>query len=346
MTVNQEIHDRGKAVELRDIEIFLTLAEELHFGRTAERLHVTPARVSQAIKKQERAIGAALFERTSRVVRLTSVGERLRDDLESGYRQIRQAIGGAAAAARGIGGTVRVGFSGPWCGDLIIEAAEVFRDRYPTCAVKVVERLLADRFGALRAGELDLQLAELPADEPDIVNGPIVFRERRALQVPLGHPLAARKSVALEDYGDCNVIIAENVPDYFLDYHVPRRTPLGRPVRRGPIASSFQEVQSLIGAGKGVQPTSFRAAAYHGRPDTVIVPFDDAPPIEFGFTWLADGDRAKIEAFVGTVLDVAGHDGRDGAASWEGARQPADRAVEQLHRQVGSHTRHPGRTPR
>ena len=88
-------------MELRDIEIFLTLAEELHFGRTAERLHVTPARVSQAIKKQERTIGATLFERTSRVVRLTPIGEQLRDDLELGYRQIRQAIGGAAAAVRG-----------------------------------------------------------------------------------------------------------------------------------------------------------------------------------------------------------------------------------------------------
>ena len=245
-------------------------------------------------------------------MRLTPAGERLRVELEPGYRQIRQAIGGAAAAARGIGGTVRVGFSGPWCGDLIVKAAEVFRDRYPACAVKVVERMLADRFGALRAGEIDLQLAELPADEPDIVNGPILFRERRALQVPLGHPLAARKSVTLEDYGDCEVIVAENVPDYFLDYHVPRRTPSGRLVRRGPTALSFQEVQSLIGAGKGVQPTSLRAAAYHGRPDTVIVPFDDAPPIEFGFTWLADGDTAKIQAFIRAVLDVAGRDGCDG----------------------------------
>ncbi|MEV7025032.1 LysR family transcriptional regulator [Kitasatospora sp. NPDC093558] len=51
-------------MELRDIEIFLTLAEELHFGRVAERLHVSPARVSQAIKAQERRIGAQLFERT------------------------------------------------------------------------------------------------------------------------------------------------------------------------------------------------------------------------------------------------------------------------------------------
>jgi DNA-binding transcriptional LysR family regulator len=298
-------------VELRDIEIFLTLAEELHFGRTAERLHVTPARVSQAIKKQERTIGAELFERTSRVVRLTPVGEQLREELQVGYRQIRNAIGGVAAAARGVSGTVRVGFSGPWCGDLVVKAAEAFRDRHPACAVQIVERLLADRFGPLRAGEIDLQLTEFPADEPDIVNGPILFRERRALQVPLGHPLAARESVTLEDYGDCEVIVLANVPDYFVDHHVPRRTPSGRPIRRGLAAISFQEVQSLIAAGRGVQPVSLRAAVYHSRPDTVIVPFDDAPPIEYGFTWLTGGDTAKIQAFVRTVLDVAGHDGSD-----------------------------------
>lgn len=298
-------------MELRDIEIFLTLAEELHFGRTAERLYVTPARVSQAIKKQERIIGAELFERTSRVVRLTPIGEQLRGELEAGYRQIRQAIGGAAATVRGISGTVRVGFSGPWSGDLIVRAAEVFRDLFPACGVQLVERLLADRFGPLRTGELDLQLTELPADEPDIVNGPILFRERRALQVPLGHPLAGRQSVTLEDYGDCEVIVPDNVPDYFLDFHVPRRTPSGRPIRRTLTAISFQEVQSLIAAGKGVQPTSLRAAAYHSRPDTVIVPFDDAPPIEYGFTWPAAADTAKVQAFVRTVLDVAGHEGLD-----------------------------------
>ncbi|MGH3486399.1 MAG: LysR family transcriptional regulator [Actinopolymorphaceae bacterium] len=65
-------------MELRDIEIFLTLAEELHFGRTAARLHVTTARVSQAVKKQERHIGGALFDRTNRAVKLTPLGVQLR----------------------------------------------------------------------------------------------------------------------------------------------------------------------------------------------------------------------------------------------------------------------------
>ncbi len=74
--INTAIHDAGAAgVELREIQIFLVLAEELHFGRTADRLHVTPARVSQVIKKQERAIGAELFKRTSRNVQLTPVGD-------------------------------------------------------------------------------------------------------------------------------------------------------------------------------------------------------------------------------------------------------------------------------
>jgi DNA-binding MarR family transcriptional regulator len=68
--VNRGIHERAEqrsaTVEQRDIEIFLTLADELHFGRAAERLHVSTARVSQTIKKMERRIGAPLFERSSR----------------------------------------------------------------------------------------------------------------------------------------------------------------------------------------------------------------------------------------------------------------------------------------
>lgn len=56
---------------MRDVDVFLTLADELHFGRTAERLHLSQARVSQVVRKLERAIGAALFERTTRTVSLT-----------------------------------------------------------------------------------------------------------------------------------------------------------------------------------------------------------------------------------------------------------------------------------
>jgi DNA-binding transcriptional LysR family regulator len=79
-------------MEQRDIEIFLTLADELHFARAAQRLHVSTARVSQTIKKLERRIGGPLFERISRRVQLTPIGHRLGDELRPAYQQIHDAI--------------------------------------------------------------------------------------------------------------------------------------------------------------------------------------------------------------------------------------------------------------
>lgn len=101
----------GQALEQRDLEIFLALVEELHFGRTAERLHVTTARVSQAIKQLQRRIGATLFERASRRADLMPIGRRLQDDLRPAVQQIQDGIDRAVSAARGVRGVLRVGAS-------------------------------------------------------------------------------------------------------------------------------------------------------------------------------------------------------------------------------------------
>jgi DNA-binding transcriptional LysR family regulator len=300
-------------VELRDIEIFLTVAEELHFGRTAERLHVSPARISQAIKQQERVLGVALFERTSRQVSLTPAGRQLRDDLLPGYRQIQEAIAKAAALGRGITGTLRVGFSAAWCGNLIIKAADAFKDRHPDCDIQIQELPLNDGFALLRGRQLDLQLTELPADEPDITTGPTIFSLPRALVVPAGHPFAARPSISLEDLAHVQLITITGPPQYWLDFHLPSHTPAGKPIPRGPATIAWQEVLSLVSAGKGVCPTSALAADYYSRPDLAFVPFHDAPPFDYALLWPATGQTPKVHAFVQTLLTVAGKRSADAA---------------------------------
>ncbi|MFB8028616.1 LysR family transcriptional regulator [Streptomyces sp. NPDC056465] len=292
-------------MELREIEIFLALAEELHFGRTADRLHVTPARVSQAIKKQERAIGAELFKRTSRTVQLTPIGAALRDGLAAGYQQIQDALAAAAAAGRDITGELRIGYSSAWCGTLVLTAADIFRSRHPHCLIDVLDLQLADPVGPLRRGTRDLLLLELPIDEPDIVNGPVLFTEPRALVVPAAHPFARQESVSLEDLADGPMIAVTGQPSYFIDLHYPRRTPQGRPIPRGPAASAWQEVLALVAAGKGVSPTCARAAHFYSRPDVAFVPFRDAPPVEYGLLWSATGNTPGVRAFVETVLETA-----------------------------------------
>ncbi|MFD8362453.1 MULTISPECIES: LysR family transcriptional regulator [Streptomyces] len=320
-------------MELRDIEIFLTLAEELHFGRTAERLHITPSRVSHAIKKQERHIGAPLFERTSRTVRLTPVGQQLRDDLLPAHVQIQRAVGQAMARARGFSGALRVGYSTPWCADLVFEAAEVFRGRYAGCTVQVREVQFDDPCGLLRRGELDLQVSEVPSVEPGIAAGPVLICEPRALMIPAGHPLARRDSVSLEDLAGVPMIgPGGNVAKTLLDIHVPTRTPMGRPIPRGPSYTFWPEVPCLVAAGLGVSIVAARAARYHNRPGIAFVPFRDGPTMDYGVLWRTAGPAPAMPvAFVDILRGLthrtgaceAGHDAGPTGSSPTTATTPA-----------------------
>ena len=93
-------------VELRELHVFLTVAEELHFGHAAERLDINPSRVSQVIRELESKLGGRLFERTSRRVRLTPFGERARRQLEPSYDALRLAVQAARQDAQTISGSV------------------------------------------------------------------------------------------------------------------------------------------------------------------------------------------------------------------------------------------------
>src|SRR5829696_2625778 len=97
------------SVGLREIRAFLTLAEELHYGRTAERLGLTPSRVSQMIRALEQRVGGRLFDRTSRRVCLTPLGDQFLQRAAPPYEQLRRALLDVHEAATGIAGALRIG---------------------------------------------------------------------------------------------------------------------------------------------------------------------------------------------------------------------------------------------
>ncbi|MFC7450437.1 LysR family transcriptional regulator [Rhodococcus daqingensis] len=296
-------------LERLELEAFLTLAEELHFGRTAERLHVTTSRISQTIRKLERRVGAQLFERNSRSVTLTDVGRRLRDRLLPAYEQISVGLAEAIATGRGVRtkGVVRVGWSAPWCGNLVVRAADLFRMRYPDCDVEIQEIQLCDPLGGMRAGTVDVQITEFPIDEPDITTGRRVFAEPRSLMVPAGHPFARRESVSLEDLADTVLVTIDDakVPRYWMDRYFPRRTPSGRPISQGPAPNFWQEVLVYVASGVGVSTVSARAELFHARPGMVFVPFRDAPTIDYGLMWPAAGENPLVGPFLDIIDELA-----------------------------------------
>ncbi|MFE2023190.1 LysR family transcriptional regulator [Streptomyces sp. NPDC059499] len=293
-------------MDQNELECFLVLAEELHFGRTATRLRLSRARVSQLIQKLERRVGAPLFTRTSRSVALTALGSRLRDDLEPHYRGIESALGRAVASARAIEGVLHVGFSTPLAGEMVMKATERLRTTHPELAVEVCEVPLSDPYGMLRRGDFDLQLTDFPVHEDDLTRGPTLLAEERVLAVAAGHPLAGRDTVTLEDLaGVALLTIAGDIPAYWLEHQLPTRTPSGREIGQGPSVTNFQEALTLVAGGNGALLAGAHVALYHGRPGICYVPVVGDKPLGYGLTWRSDGGNRAIEIFGRTTRDIA-----------------------------------------
>ncbi|KAA2253617.1 LysR family transcriptional regulator [Solihabitans fulvus] len=286
-------------MELRDIEIFLTLAKELHFGRAAERLRVSPARVSQAIKKQERAVGAELFERNSRNVRLTAVGEQLRNDLQPIYHGLLDSMDRAKLAAQGKTDVLRVGMLPSNAHDLR-PYWEAFRARHPRWGLRIRHNPFVSAFDPLRNGEIDVLVAWLPIEEPDLTVGPVICVEPSVLVVSTDHELAGRDSVSIEVLGDHGVVHGPAGPEYWENAFTPFHTPSGRPIERRLEMATLEDMFTLVGNGEAVHNLGSHVARYHARPDIAYVPIHDWS-LRWGLVWRSDTDNELVRALVEVV---------------------------------------------
>ncbi|MEU6237834.1 LysR family transcriptional regulator [Kitasatospora sp. NPDC047058] len=290
-------------MELRDIEIFLVLAEELHFGRTAERLRVSQARVSQAIRKQERRIGAALFERTSRSVRLTGVGRQLRGDLQPVYAGLHESLERARLAARGVTGRLRVGMMPFNLVDLHFYWRE-FRSRHPQWELEVRQMVYPDPFGRLREGDLDVLVVWLPVEEPDLTVGPVLLTDPRILAVAEGHELALRSSVRLEMFADFRHPMPPDIPDYWEDQYMPFHTPRGRTIERGGQVTNAEELINQVGMGEIIHGFPSHVTRHWGMPNIRWIPVPDLATLSYALVWRTEDENEPVRALADLVREL------------------------------------------
>ncbi len=291
-------------LEIRELEAFLVLADELHFGRTGERLYVTQSRVSQLIGSLERRVGARLVSRTSRSVRLTPLGQRFRDDLEPAYGALRAAVDTTRGAARTVAGRLRVGFQGT-ADDRLLAAVTAFQDRHAATSVEITEIALSDPFGPVHRGEVDAAVVLLPVEEEGVVLGPVFSRQPQRLTISTRHPLARRGAVSAEDLADVPLIsAAEPAGEYWRRAHAPTTTPGGRAIPTGPTVTTLQEGVWLIAANRGGMLLCEPTATYHRRRDVVDIPVTGLPPTALGLVWHRDHENARIRAFAAAVAET------------------------------------------
>jgi DNA-binding transcriptional LysR family regulator len=302
-------------VDLREMHIFLVLADELHFGRTAERLGVSQPTVSEAVRVLESRLGVKVFDRTSRRVRLTAAGEALRRALGPALAAVDEALAQISELSGAVRGLLRVGFVLTTEGPALSRLIAAFRACYPDCEVRSQEVEVFDAYRLLRRGDIDVLCNWLAAGEPGLTTGTAFDYYPRALAVAPSHRLAARASVCLEDLADEKVaLLPPTIPSLIYDLLSPPYTPSGRPIRRTYPVQTINEILSLVAQGRIVHPTSSKVPIFN-RDDVVLVPIADLPPLQLGLVWPTGRDNPRIRAFdeVARAMVAQALDDRDRA---------------------------------
>jgi DNA-binding transcriptional LysR family regulator len=183
-------------MELRHLRYFLAVADELHFGRAAARLHVSQPPLSQQIRHLEAELGVELFARTRRRVRLTDAGRAFAEEARVLLDRLGQAAEAARRIARGETGALAVGFIASATFGILPEIYRRFRARHPEVALVLSELSTAEQVEALRAGTIQVGMARPPLAGEGLA-AEALGDEPLVCALPARHPLAARAALPL-----------------------------------------------------------------------------------------------------------------------------------------------------
>lgn len=241
-------------IELRLWRQFVTVAEELHFGRAAMRLHMTQPPLTQAIAQLERSLGVTLFARTKRSVQLAPQGLALLPHAQALLQQAKALVLEARALAGGEAGRLRLAFVSTVGFSILPPWVMAFRHEFPGVQLDLVEATADVQLQLLLAGEVDAGFI-LHAEGFSVqgMQRRVVVREPLVLSVPDSHALARRKIVRLQDVWACPLVsfprrIAPSLHDALFGlYHEAGQLPVVAQE-----AIQMQTIVNLVSAGLGV----------------------------------------------------------------------------------------------
>jgi DNA-binding transcriptional LysR family regulator len=310
-------------VNLREVETFLVLTEELHFGRTAERLRLSQGRVSQTIQALEREVGGALFERSSRHVRLTRLGEEFRKGAERISEEVAATLRTCQAIARGGGWRLRIGYTTSVGLEFVAEMVRAFESAYPDSTVvfnSVGVRPTNPIESLILGPGLDIALMWCPGGDgsslgsPTLTVGPAIAEDPRAVLVPAGHPLSDRDEIMLDDLIGYRLLEpGERLAPALRDAWAPRLTPSGQRLEytADDLASvigrpelKVTDVYPLVLAGRGLHLTVKSVLGRVPCPGLVAVPVVDMPAAVLVPIWRAAADSDGIRAFAAVASSL------------------------------------------
>ena len=282
---------------IQQIECLITLAEELHFSRTAERLGYSQSRVSQLVAQLEARIGARLVERTSRRVTLTRVGAQFVGEVRPAYRDLTRTFTRARERAlRGAVEELLIGFTGM----VYEEITTAFRALHEEhgIAVHTQDLPLGSPFAAVLDGEVDAVIAELPVHEPELTIGYRFPSQDQFIALSTRHPLASEESIDVEALAELDLLHrVGDAPDYWKSARTPPVTPAGEPILSTTGISTIQQGMALAASGRHALLACRPLVEHHARTDLRFIPVQGLEAAsQLGLVWRTDHSSPQLAA--------------------------------------------------
>ena len=287
-------------MELRHLRCFVALAEELHFTRAAERLHIEQPPLSRAIKELEDDLGVVLFERNRRGTVLTKAGATFLQDVRRVFAVLKQAQENVRAVAAGLSGSLRIAVSDGAIDPRLSALLARCREEEPEIEIRLSEVPLADQLRGLRSGDFSIGFAHTAEVGDGIVTEPL-WHDPLVVAVPARHPLLSHKAVPLHQLAIYPLVLCD--PQACEGYHrelARLLRPLERPPDVAEHVSSLDMMLTLVGAGYGVGFITETRIAASLRPDVVIRPLamDSAVITTYLLRPAGEDSPVSVERFI------------------------------------------------
>ncbi|MGO4383194.1 LysR family transcriptional regulator [Specibacter sp. RAF43] len=287
---------------LDQLRSFVAVAEELHFGRAAERLNMTQPPLSRQIQKLEKDIKVQLFTRDNRRVTLTPAGSAFLGEAKSLLAHAASAPELARRISAGSVGLIRIGFTAGSSFGLLGKLLAEISAELVGISIDLREMVTSEQLKALDMGEIDLGLGRPPADE-HVFQTLTVGREELVVAVPEGHALCSlQRPLTPQDLGTESMIMHSPIKaKYFYDLTVRAVPSSSHKVAHS--ASQILTIIALVAGGHGIAmvPESTKIMGYHGV-RFLAFKGDVQTPVELQAVWKKESENPALER----VLDLLG----------------------------------------
>ena len=289
--------------EIRELECFVAVAEELSFSKAARRIHLSQPPLSRHIRNLEDKLGVQLLKRSTRRVELTAAGTLFLEDIRSVLRQINRATDSLRQAGSGPLSRLDIGFVAYLLESGMMRHLQRLRENRPECRIRLYDRTAPDLIEAVRSNEIDgAFIGTIPKKLPGTIQA--VIWERAALRIAISkyHPLAAQKKLSIRDLkNESWIMIARKAAPAFHDIFLQLCTNEGFRPKITYESESPHVISAMVAVGEGISLVT-ETPLERSFSDLRCIPLDGPQSIlNYGFIFRADRNSAPLRALVEIV---------------------------------------------